>query len=346
MTLNLKQKLSKQADDSLPENSKIFRYIDSIKNGWRFHPPSLHVELTDRCLNSCIMCDHWKRRKKTKINLDNLIMFISEMKGLESICFTGGDPFCYPGLNDLMLWCQKNDVSYGIVTAGVPEQGFGDKHDQVDLQSLVKADWVRVSLDAVDNELYDKVRGGDISFSEVDMCVKKMARTGVNIQFGVTLHKLNHHKMDQVIDYTKQWGSRTDVRQVYDHKSKLQLRNQDENTFLALRKWYSFNYTPATFEPVNADGEYCWASRYQWFIRANGDIFPCCILAGDTQLGPIVADGDARLGDIGGHPDYTDTSFYRSRSKWIKEICRKRCIQRLDKINCIFNQHHPKRNFF
>ena len=37
--------------------SKVVRYIDSIKSGLREFPPSLQIGLTDHCFNRCITCN-------------------------------------------------------------------------------------------------------------------------------------------------------------------------------------------------------------------------------------------------------------------------------------------------
>jgi len=314
--------------------NKIIRYIDSIKNGWRKFPPSLHIELTDHCFNKCIMCDHWKRDYKTALNTQALIAFLEngKKKGLESVCLSGGDPFAYPGINDIMCWLSKNEIAYGIVTAGhVPYH--------ISYSFIKKAKWVRVSLDATNNSDYKKCRGGAVSFDNIHNSVKHMNEYGVNVQFGITIHKHNIEDLEAIYLYANKHGSRTDARLVYDHAKKLSIRNDEIGDVKRLSKKYLVNFDD--YSPTHI--EVCYACLYQNFIRADGGIFPCCILAGDTQL---TTAADVNLGSIYTNEMSWTKYFSCNRSDTVKKICNKLCIKRLDTINNTVHNKINERNFF
>jgi len=318
--------------------TKIIRYVDSIKNGWRKFPPSLHIELTDHCFNKCIMCGHWKRTFKTSIDGKVLIGFLKKGKqlGLESICLSGGDPMINQDLNKIMEWCFNNEIDFGIVTAGfVP--------NNIDFSFLRKAKWVRVSLDALGNAAYKKCRGGSISFDEVHKSVQDMNSYGVNVQFGITIHKHNVDDLEAIYLYASKHGSRTDSRLVYDHAGNLSIDNDQIDGVIRLSQKYMANFDH--YSPTHI--ETCYACLYQLFIRADGEIFPCCIMAGDTEekskaevsFGSIYSNA---WGDIHSWANH----FADHRSDAIKAICDESCIMRLDTINGTVHSKTNERNFF
>src|SRR4030067_1172532 len=165
----------------LTMSEKIARYLDSLKYGWRKIPPSLQIGITDHCFNKCIMCGHWQRPNKSVLAWHDLMSFLAQAKGngLESVCYSGGDPFTYYAINDVMEWHMNNDIKFGFITGGyVPSS--------IDMSLLKCAQWVRVSLDAIGCDAYANIRGG-VLFSEVDNSIKSMIRYGVNVELGITI---------------------------------------------------------------------------------------------------------------------------------------------------------------
>src|SRR5579883_97485 len=87
------------------KENQVIRYIDAVKYGWRTFPVGLHLSLTDHCYNKCITCGHWVRPNKRRYPLSPLLRLLNfgKERGLESVVYTGGDPFAYgPELNTVM----------------------------------------------------------------------------------------------------------------------------------------------------------------------------------------------------------------------------------------------------
>lgn len=323
------------------KKQKILRYADSFTKYFRNFPVSLHVEITDRCFNQCPMCGHWKRDTKADLELDRFRDYVvyGKNNGLESVCLSGGDPLALENINTVMRFL-SGFVAFGVVTAGyVP--------DHVSMDLLRKAQWVRVSLDAIEEETYNKVRGGVIYAFEVKNSIEKMLKAGVNVELGVTVHKLNVDEIVSIFAYAKRVGiKKISARTVYSHSSGLALNQGELRTAASACRNYGVRFTHS-FTPKPA--KRCWASNYQHFIRANGDVYPCCILAGDTESAPKF---DVKFGNI----DYSRYDIIQSAAMKfaanfpklleVKEMCNAECIQRLNYINTIVERTIGERNFF
>src|SRR5258708_2871506 len=135
------------------KTAKVARYYDGVKGGRRGMPISLQVALCDACFNRCITCDHPSRKPKRMVVeqwIQQLRVFAEA--GVESVCYSGGDPMAYSDFNRVMSAHIALDVAFGMTITGyVPPS--------IDLMRLKEAAWVRVSLDAVTPEVYARVRG-------------------------------------------------------------------------------------------------------------------------------------------------------------------------------------------
>lgn len=330
---------------------KILRYMDSIKNGWRKFPPSLQIGLTDYCFNRCIMCGHWKRKNKSRLDLARLIESLEYGKdcGLESVCYSGGDPFMYgEELNALMQWHIENDVKFGFITAGYVS---GD----IDLELLSEAEWVRCSLDAVDPDIYKLSRGG-ISCGKVIESIKMMIANDVNVCLGITIHRGNEANIRDIFDFAislnihevRAWIVRNaDGLEPEDKAQLAPMLNVYKHLFKMAGVDNNIGETLSILEfgQEQLPFERCYACLFQLFIDANGDVYPCCIIAGDTED----SSNHSPFGNI-----YRDSwhvikswidNFSKFSSSQLPAICRKNCILRLSTINHFAGKYWDEQNF-
>jgi len=326
--------------------SKVARYMDSIKHGWRRFPPSLQVALTDVCFNNCITCGHWERDGKSSIELETYKDYLNKIKGygVETICYGGGDPFCYPKINEVMEWHLENNVKYGFICSGyLPAK--------VNARLVRKAEWMRVSLDAVSEKGYKRCRGG-MDVRIILHSIETARDKGVDVRFGITLHKHNISELDEVLDYVEKFGTKeVRVRVIRNDPSLVPSKEQTKEMIHHLRKHSTiapsnnFEFTIQSMKGRKAVGEgnldtlpfdRCYAVFFQLFISATGDIYPCCITAGDTEkTAPVRPIGSM-------HTELDELFFlikmYNRRTlspspSTLPKICHTTCIPRLSSIN-------------
>lgn len=316
--------------------NKILKYSDSIKNNLRKFPASIQIALTDNCFNKCYMCGHWKRKIKDTIDTNKLIDFIKYGKdnGLESICFSGGDPFAFNDLNIVMKICKELSIEYGFITAGyVP--------DFVDIELLKNSSFIRISLDSVTN--YENCRGG-IDIGIVIDSIKKLIKNNIAISFGITVHSLNAFDIENILKFiltlenvkeVRTWPVRGDfgkaivdedfIKMINKYNDILTANNIDTN-ISDLPQHLLYGETKNTFK-------HCMIGKLHAFIGADGNIFPCCVIAGDSKD----HDYGIVLGNIN---NFNIDEFNLNVEKMSKisfkdlpECCKTECTSRLSTIN-------------
>lgn len=264
---------------------KQLMYIDALRKGWRKCPPSLQVAMTDHCFNTCPMCGHWKRICKHEMPVEIWGDKLVELQGLglESVCYSGGDPFKHPDINHIMMDHDSLNLPFAIITSGyIP--------DNVNLDLVAQAKWVRVSLDSLSDVVYKKCRGGVITPEMILKSLNKAREAGVNIQFNLTAHNLNLDGLSDVFDLARALASKVAIKPVI-HDLALSL-DEDQTIFLKkLIEDYRLKFDESgiehdlTYAAPNRDFRInrCYACMWQLFIDANGEVNPCCIIAGDTE---------------------------------------------------------------
>jgi radical SAM protein with 4Fe4S-binding SPASM domain len=301
--------------------AKIGRYWPLVEGGRRGAPISLQVALTDSCFNRCIGCGHPMREQRV-MGVSDWLSFLESLPVgvLESVCYSGGDPFAYHDFNKVMIWHIENAVEFGCTVTGyVPPA--------IDLNLLSFARFVRVSLDAIDPEVYAKVRG-KTPLAKVLDGVTRMIAAGVKVGLGITLHPDNEGQLPKILQWAGIMGiADIDTRYAYP---------------LSNPKWPDVDMGQRGVLPFKS----CKAALYQLYIDSDGSVYPCCITAGDTRA---KAKGYA-LGNI-----YVD----EWRDVWrevvvyseldisqLPDICRTCCVKRLSEINNLCGDLPLTNSFF
>lgn len=306
------------------KTAKVAKYYEKVKDGRHGVPISLQVALTDSCFNRCIMCDH-PSREQHKMGVDQWLSKLNFFadRGLESICYSGGDPMAYSGINAVMHEHVKLGVEFGMTITGyVPRT--------VNMFLLAKAKWIRCSLDAVTPEVYEKVRG-KTPVHKVLESIEDMLAANVNVALGITLHADNVADLPNV----EKWASDRNITDIETHHI---VPDSGERAMRVPEKWNR------KIEPF----QNCHAALYQLYIDAQGDVYPCCITAGDAQAQPQAYS----LGNIWGATDWDldiwpkVIAYSQLNYRDLPPICRTCCIQRLSQINSICGQLKSEKSFF
>jgi len=287
--------------------AKVARYAPLVQGGKRRAPVSIQVALTDSCFNRCIGCGHPMREQK-KMAYGDYLSWVENLPVLpESVCYSGGDPMAYPDFNHVMAWHVSTGVKFGCTITGyVPKT--------IDMELLAQAQWIRVSLDAVDPDVYAVVRG-KTSLAKVMKSIDAMLEARVNVQLGVTLHPANEGQLPLIKEWAAGKGiTDIDTRYAYPQSNPL---------------WDDVDLETRSVMPF----ETCKAVFYQLYIDSDGSVYPCCITAGDTRDGPRARS----LGNIykQAWPEIWDNVVAYSEIKKanLPEVCRTCCVKRLSEIN-------------
>jgi len=292
------------------------------------------------------MCGHWKRADKHTLDPQRLKVFQihAVLGGLETICYSGGDPLAYPHINEMMEFNAHNDIKFGLITAGYCP-------GSIDMGLLAKAEWIRVSLDSLDDATYNCIRGGDITASMVCDSVIAMANNSCNVQLGITLTKHNCEELPKLARFAVHTG-RSSVS-VWPVRNSPDLcaptKYAVEKLFEARRILDNYginnNFEDALGIVMSGEEVYsgrCYAPLFQLFIGADGNVFPCCIAAGDACNG---AKGDA-LANISSDSVYgIMLAAYNFSNNFVRHPYCQGCTRRLQTISMVASKLWDNKHF-
>lgn len=305
------------------------RYSQAIK---REYPFSIQCAILDKCFNNCPMCDH-PQRPQFQIEKERWFKFLNQALGLESVCYSGGDAMAYHPINELMEFHISKGILFGFITSGyVPKS--------VDLRLLSHASWVRVSLDTVNPHLYDQIRGL-ISINKVIDSIDRMRLADVNVELAPTVHNDNHHLIHQVIDYAIENRLPTHIKSVHKYTYGFDEINWDsikEKAKTLGEKGIQYN----VYDPnKHLKFKKCSACLYQLFIDSKGDVYPCSIMAGDT-------DKTSNMPPLGNIDDWESLIIERGKFSKTEELLEKCsfCTARLSLINNTCDSIDSGKTFF
>jgi len=117
-------------------------------------PISLQIAPTNRCNLRCVFCSVEDRDRNLEFDFEELKTAISIFKdlGIKTVEISGGgEPTMYPKLNELVLWCKKQDLEIAMITNGL-------KLQEIPKEVLEAFTWIRVSMVGLDYYEEDKIK--------------------------------------------------------------------------------------------------------------------------------------------------------------------------------------------
>lgn len=116
-----------------------------------------------------------------------------------SIHFTGGEPFLYQGLWDVIDYSRKNGYGVALMTNG----SLVTREDARRAASMGVSD-IQVSLEGP-TDLHDSIRGKG-SFSSMSTGVERLVEAGNRVSANVTLSRLNTDKIEETAEIARMMG--------------------------------------------------------------------------------------------------------------------------------------------
>lgn len=145
----------------------------------RMAPLYVRIKPTNVCNQKCWYCvyaddiviDNRKVNHRESIPWEKMKEIISELSemGTKAITFSGGgEPLCYPYIRNTIELVKEKHMDYAMITNG---QALDE-----DIGNLLSdAKWVRISLDSVNAQMYESIRGVN-TFDKVINNIEKFAR--------------------------------------------------------------------------------------------------------------------------------------------------------------------------
>lgn len=250
------------------------RFISSYlrrETNIKHFPPSLEIEVTNRCNEDCIMCPRDQlTRPFGNLSMSLLEKVLDEVAGkIELInLFHFGEPLIHPQIGQMIRRCRESGARVLLTTNGT-------LLNQRRAEELIASglDMLVISLDAASKEVYSAIRRLGkfekvLENVEAFLALKRKARRSPYTEVQMVSLQSNSHEIEAFI---KKWrGSADSVRVKHFYNTA--------------------NIATRINEPVPdlKDARPCLLLWREPVILCDGTVLPCCVdMIGEKPLGNV-----------------------------------------------------------
>ena len=289
---------------------KLLQHKDSmsqILNKEVTIPLHVQFEFTEACNYACTFCPWHGEKKGSYKNLDftgkrffdpqRFVELIDELEelGVKAISITGaGENLIHPRFGEFMKKLANSKIEFALTS------NFGVKLDDSVLKDLLKAKWLRWSVNAADEKTYNETNRPKVKnayyIAEENMkrLVALRENEPVHIGASFVIGDYNKHNVMDVCQYVKSVGiDSISFRPDTPLLRREKVYEYDQETKEALEKSLAFasdsfkvfvNYGRLEDSlKVTDKGLKCYYSNHSIHIISNGDVYPCCMTRYDQR---------------------------------------------------------------
>ena len=270
-------------------------------------PTHIQFELTESCNYACTFCPwHGDNAGEFKnldftgkrfFPIDRLLNLIDELDelGVKAISLTGaGENLIHPNFDKVIEKLANSNMEFALTS------NFGVRLSDIVLKNLLKAKWLRWSVNAADKVTYNstnkpKIKNAyNISKENIVRLVELRKDEKVHIGGSFVIGDYNKHNIEEVTSFVKSLGIdsisfrpdtpmlRSSVIYKYDDKTIKILslcKDYEANNFKVF-----INYGRLEDSLKIKDKELkCYYSNHSIHIISNGDVYPCCMTRYDKK---------------------------------------------------------------
>ena len=282
------------------EDNSNFQRIKQISFVTKPPLDTVYIEITKSCNLRCIHCYDDAQFGNSSNHLTNseLTDIIDKCDELGVIDFviTGGEPLMYDGILDILNYIKKRRMDFSLFTNGTLLQ-----EETVKELSKLNPEYVAVSVDSLNEDVYKKIRGGG-SLKKVLGNIKLMIKEGINVRINSTIFKgINdgEEEINFLINSLKQMGvgliaigdvmdyGRADITYIPD----LDINKKIKMAFGDSGEIKQLDSHSHELLDLNSQQNYCGIGVSFLMIMSNGDITLCPVLSDDKfVVGNIKSD--------------------------------------------------------
>lgn len=259
-------------------DENIDRLREYLRTGSCF-PMAIEISPTNRCNLECSWCISKQYHRNDTLDWGVLVKFLGDYKELggKSVTWSGGgEPTVYPQFAMAVETASILGLDQGLMTNGL----FGNKSLEVTGEII---QWVRVSLDTVNNERYKQMKGRD-ALGKVLKNIERLAKCPTKLIVNMNLARVNEDEVLDVATVAKNLGAKgfqlRPVLPIPDDSTYYIPDNLDE--IIAELKGletpdFFCNISYDKFNELGKPREYksCTYHNFLCVLNANGDLSVC-----------------------------------------------------------------------
>lgn len=184
----------------------IFKYLGFIIS-YRFGKLKynhLFLNITSLCNSNCVFCEVKGLDRKNDLEFERIKKLIKEAKdlGVKGVTFSGGEPFVYYKIWDLIDYTLGLGLDLNITSNGLLISNFSEEQFNV----LKRLKNIFISLESADAETHNQLRGGADFFQKTVAGIKKLVERNINVIIASVISNKNYLKIDDLIKFTGELG--------------------------------------------------------------------------------------------------------------------------------------------
>lgn len=285
-------------------SDKILKHLDRVNawlNGENPFPITVELDVTNVCNHHCPECvgRYFQDKNYDSLPLKLAREIVRQLAHVQvcGLIFTGGgEPLCYPRLKELITLARKLGLDIGFITNGSLIT------DDIAKTLLRNCTWIRVSLDAASQELFEKIHGlNGYAFDRVIENInlltktKKRLKSHTTVGIGYLTSDFTKDDMYRMTLLSKKLGvDYLQFRPLQIHlNGKFAYRRMDiareiEKCLRHSNEKFKVLYSQHKYEMMR-DKDYgrnykkCYGHQFATVIGADAKVYICCHMRGNAK---------------------------------------------------------------
>lgn len=184
--------------------TEIQSNIHNVKRLTKYNNARIFIELTDKCNLKCKHCyGAFECKKNNTLDLELLKSVIDNASkaGVYQFDITGGEPFLYPKLKELLEYVYNAGMMVRIFSnLTLYNKNFKSLIVKYGVKEIV------TSLDSCIKEDHDEFRGQIGSFEKTLKAIEDLKTTGVNISLNTMVGNHNKEHIEEMVTFISNLG--------------------------------------------------------------------------------------------------------------------------------------------
>lgn len=175
-------------------------------------PTLVGASVTNRCNYKCLQCACWRMEPEPEMSLEQWTAGLASLReylGRYRIQFAGGEPFVKKGFLEILEFCGREGVDFGVITNG---SAFVSRRV---VDRFVKAGplLVTISVDGPTPELHDRLRGSSGSLKAIEAGIRNLREArkthdrSFPIRIKTTLNASNYRTAPEIVRWAAAQGA-------------------------------------------------------------------------------------------------------------------------------------------
>jgi len=181
------------------DNSTIFEYADRMSE---VKIVQADIEITKNCNLRCKYCFNESGNGNPELPLNQWIELLDSLysRGLRIIKISGGEPFLYPGILELLEYAQEKFI------VSVNTSGYFIDEEIASKLSAMNLQIVQISLDSKTAKVHDSLRGKG-TWEKAVRAIELLHRANIPIRISMTVTAHNYDEIGDIKSFANEYGA-------------------------------------------------------------------------------------------------------------------------------------------